>query len=412
MNYENRLITVLLTSFVILSASCSPSDPLAGRAAPGVETDGAMAADRLDRIRTMLEAEAEAGRIGSAVALISHNGEIVFLESVGAFAPGEPMRKDAIFRLASVAKTFAATATMALYESGALSLDDPVSKFIPAYEKVALAGGAAPSRGITIRDLLTHESGLDVDSAAFEAAWAENENAGTTRDLAERMARLPLAAEPGARWNYGYYGSNYEVLAAVLEAASGKPLDALYEELIFGPLGMSDTGFFIPDGKKDRAPAYYRTRDGTIAVATPAGSADVVSPFLSAGGGVRTTAADFHRYCLMLMSGGALDGVRILSPKSVEMMMTDHVGGDAMPWGRGEYGWAFGAAVRNRVRDYDIGSAGTYGWNGGSGATYWIDRKERLIGILFTPSAPPANAEVATRFEVGMYQALTRLNEE
>ena len=377
-----------------------------------------ISSQRLVRLKAMMQSEVDRGHIGSAIGLVARQGKIVFLEAVGEHAPGVAITPSAIVRLASSAKSFTAAATMVLYEEGKLRLDDPVADYIPAWvdAKVTVTDpglGAAtlvePSRPVTIRDLLTHESGIDVASDAFEQAWRATESSTTTLDLAERMARIPMVAHPGTRWDYGYYGSNYEILAAVLEQASGMTLEALFQEKLFKPLGMEDSYFFVPDGKAQRLSAIYQMRDGQLSIKRPAGEESERSTFLSGGGGVRSTIADFHRFCQMLLNGGVVDDVRILSPKSVQMMMTDHAGPELQPFGDAEYGWGFGATVRRQVKDGDIGSAGTYAWNGGTGTAFWIDPKEDLIGIVFAPYWPPAHNELRKKFEVGMYQAVVSI---
>jgi CubicO group peptidase (beta-lactamase class C family) len=361
----------------------------------------------------MLESAVDARNIGSAVALIARDDDIVYLEAVGEAAPGVPMFEDAIMRLASVGKAFTAVAAMILYERGVLELDDPVSKFIPAFAEAKVAvdgsdGGSAlvdPARPTTVRDLLTHTGGLSVASDEFEEAWQATE-ATTTRDLAERIARTPMPAHPGETYEYGYYGSHYEVLAAVIEAASGQTLEAFLNENVFGPLGMNDSYFWVPEAKVDRLTAIYKLRGEPLSIDRARGDETERTTFFSGGGGVRSTVRDVFRFGQMILNGGALEGVRILSPKTVDLMSTDHVG-DLMTWGGGEYGWGFGFAVRRRVRDYGIGSVGTLGWTGGSGAQWWVDPEEGLVAVLVTPFAPPPYWPVHERFERMMYAAVT-----
>lgn len=372
-------------------------------------------AARLARIGEMLRSEVEAGRVGSAVALVARDGRVAFLEGYGEAAPGIPMRTDAIARLASVGKGFTAVAAMVLYERGLLNLDDPVSDYVPAYAETRVAGSrpdgaralVEPDRAVTVRDLLTHTSGLTVTGEAFEEAWAATNASTTTRDLAERIARIPMASQPGERFDYGAYGSQYEVLAAVIEAASGRTLEEVFDEEIFGPLEMMDSHFWVPDPKRDRLATIYRYRNGELGVALPRGEETPRTTFLSGGGGVRSTVADVLRFGRMLLNGGELDGVRILSPKSVALMRTDQVG-HLRPWGQEEWGWGFGFSVRRRVRDGDIGTAGTFGWNGGSGAQYWVDPVEGIVAVLLTPTMPPPRWDVFERFDRLVYAAIER----
>lgn len=375
-----------------------------------------MSTVRLDRIGEMMRAEVAAGHVGSAVGLVARDGRIVFLEAVGEAASDVPMFEDAIMRLASVGKGFTAVAALILYERDVLGLDDPVAGYIPAYADVQVAqdgdGGGEPElvepkRPVTVRDLLTHTGGLTMTGEAFEEAWSATQGKTTSRDLAERIARIPLHAHPGEAYQYGSYGSSYEVLAAVIEAASGQTLEAFLEENLFHPLGMDDSHFWVPEEKLDRLAAIYRMRDGELSVDRARGDETPRTTFVHGGGAVRATVRDVLRFGRMLLNGGELDGVRILSAKTVALMTTDHVG-DLLPWGEGEFGWGFGVAVRRRVRDYGIGTAGTFGWNGGSGAEYWVDPVEGIVAVLVAPYAPPAHWEINLKFERLMYAAVVR----
>jgi CubicO group peptidase (beta-lactamase class C family) len=369
--------------------------------------------ERLERLHAMLEAEVTAGHLGSGVGLVARDGLIVYLGAVGEAAPGVPMFTDAIVRLASVGKGFTAVAALILYERGELDLDDRIADYIPTFSKARVAvtdaDGAtkfiAPERPLTIRHLLTHTGGLDLSSEAFERAWMATEAKTTTRDLAERIARLPMPAHPGTAFEYGSYGSSYEVLAAVIEQVSGRTLEEFFDENLFRPLGMTDSHFWVPESKLERLATIYRTRNGQLTVERPRGEETPRTTFMSGGGGVRSTVRDMYRFGQMLLNGGELDGVRILSPKTVSLMTTDHVA-ELQPWGQTEYGWGFGAAVRNRVRDDGIGSAGTFGWNGGSGAIYWVDPLEGIVAVLVTPVGPPPRWDIFDKFERLMYAAI------
>lgn len=369
--------------------------------------------ERLDRLQAMLESETDAGRLGSGVGLVARDGRIVYLGAVGEAAPDVPMFTDAIMRLASVGKGFTAAAALVLYERGELDLDDPVADYIPEFRESRVANVdadgdttlVAPADPVRVRHLLTHTAGLNLASDAFEQAWMATEARTTTRDLAERIARLPMPTHPGEAFEYGYYGSSYEVLAAVIEEVSGQTLEAFFDENLFRPLGMTDSHFWVPEQKLGRLATIYRTRDGRLTVERARGDETQRSRFMSGGGGVRSTVADVFRFGQMLMNGGELDGIRILSPKTVELMTTDHVG-HLRPWGQTEYGWGFGVAVRNQVRDDGIGSARTFGWNGGSGALYWVDPAEGIVAVLVTPVGPPPRWDIFEKFERLVYAAL------
>lgn len=375
----------------------------------GVEADivEGMSATRLQWIDHHLQREVERRHIGSAVGLIARNGKIVYHGAYGEADPEVPMFEDAIVRLASVGKGFSAVATLILYERGVLSLEDPVSQYIAGFAGVRGPAGEEPSRPIRIYDLLTHTSGLVVEGDTFGEAYeaTAGTKGKTAHDLAELLAAMPLAAQPGDAFNYGWFGSSYDVLGAVLERASGQRLDDLFRESIFEPLRMDDTYFWVPGHKQDRYPAIYRTRGGELQLHSRRGEENEPGTFVSGGGGVRSTAADLFRFGQMLLNGGELDGARLLSPKTVELMTTDHVGG-LLPWGAGEFGWGFGVEVRKRVRSYGLGSVGSFGWEGGTGAQYWVDPTERIVAVLLTPTMPPRHAEVFELFQRSMYAAI------
>ncbi|HXV77744.1 MAG TPA: serine hydrolase domain-containing protein [Candidatus Polarisedimenticolaceae bacterium] len=393
---------------------CARSERPAAAASP--EALG-FSSERLDRIRQLLRSEVEQRHIGSAVALIARDGKIALVDAVGLADDETPMFDDAIMRLASAGKTFTATAIMILYERGALNLDDPVSKFIPAFSASRVSETdprsgeqrlVAPKRPVEVRDLLTHTAGLDISSEAFEQAWNEvtNDPSATTRDLAERIARLPLRTHPGEVFEYGSYGSCYEVLAAIVEQASGTTLEQFLDDHLFGPLGMQDSHFWVPEEKQARLARIYRTRNGELSVDRERGDETRRTSYIAGGGGVRSTVRDLFRFAQMLLDGGEIDGVRILSPKTVSLMMTNHAG-NLVPYGDGEFGWGFGGEVRLRVLEHGIGSVGTFGWAGGSGAKYWIDPQEKIVAVVVAPTAPPAHWELMEKFERGMYAALT-----
>ena len=258
--------------------------------------------------------------------------------------------------------------------------------------------------------LLTHTAGLDVASEAFEALWDEAmaEDSISTVEFAERLAAEPLVSQPGERFDYGYYGSTYEVLAAVIEVAAGQRLDIFTTKSIFEPLGMTDSYFIVPEHKHHRLAARYGFDSaGALEIATHAG---IESPpggrFISGGGQVRTTIGDFYRFARCLLNGGELDGVRILDDEMVRRMMSPIVDASTFGSSSGDYGWGYGGSVRARVKPGDLGSVGTYTWNGGTGTYYWIDPERRLIGILFTPVRPPSPWELLLEFEEAVYRAL------
>jgi CubicO group peptidase (beta-lactamase class C family) len=346
---------------------------------------------------------------GSAVALVARDGRVVFHEAFGEMEPGVPMTRDAISRMASIGKTITAVAVLMLYEEGRLRLSDPVSRFIPEFSKVAVAGpgaqadGVAPERPVTVHDLLTHQAGLVAEGKALDALW---ESAPTVDEFARRIAAIPLRFQPGTRFEYG---PSYEVLAAVVERAGGLSFGDFLQRRILSPLRMIDTSFFVPAEKRDRyAGIYQKDPAGGLSMFRRRGQEEAPTQFTSGGGGLRGTVGDYHRFARMLLNEGELDGERLLSPKTVRLMITDHVPGK-LPGE--EYGWGLGTSVRTRVLSDGIGSVGSYGWNGGTGTLYLVDPLERLIVVVFVPTQPRTpgvwgSSDVRKDFVTAVYQAI------
>lgn len=396
-----RLLCALL---VAGAAGCAPA-----RDDPG----SALRPGGAEELRAFLQREVRRGIVGSAVGLVAIDGEIVFLEAAGEADPGVPMTTDAIARLASTTKPIVAAATMILVEEGRLRLEDPVSRYLPAFGELRIPDvdgrPVLPDRPVTVHHLLTHTGGLAVRGAEFEAAWADAMAADAidTREFAARIARIPLLSQPGERFDYGYYGSSYEILAATLEAASGEPLDRLLEDRIFEPLQMVDTGFHVPPEKRDRLAARYRRTDGKLEVDARRGEETPPTRFLSGGGGLRATVGDYARFAECLRNGGTLGGARILSAESARQMTTDRVP-DLDPFDDETLGWGFGGSVRRRTRTDAPEAAGTYGWNGGTGTLFWIDPESRLTAVLFVPFRPPPPVGVYDGFRRAVHAALPR----
>jgi CubicO group peptidase (beta-lactamase class C family) len=368
-----------------------------------------VSAVRLERAGAILKRAIDDGVAGSAVGLVARDGQVVFHQAYGEMEPGVPMTRNAISRMASIGKTITAVAVLILYEEGRLRLSDPVSRFIPEFSEVRVAGpgtgGAAlvaPARPVTIHDLLTHQAGLAPDGEALDRLW---ESAQTVDEFARRIAAMPLRFQPGARFEYG---PAYEPLAAVVERASGLSFSAFLQQRILSPLHMVDTCFFVPEEKRDRlAGMYQKDSSGRLSLFRRRGQEEAPTQFTSGGGGLRGTVRDYYRFAQMLLNEGELDGVRLLSPKTVQLMTTDHTTGS----GAGDdYGWGLGTSVRVKVRD-GIGSVGSYGWNGGTGTLYLVDPLERLVVVVFVPSQPRTagiwgQSDVRNDFVTAVYQAI------
>ena len=370
----------------------------------------------------MIQRHIDAGDISGAVTLVARKGRIAHLEAHGLMdiEAKTPMAKDALFRIASMSKVVTGTAIMMLVEEGKIRLTDPVSKFIPEFrgQKVAVAlpagrGGAAPGanaapqfytvpaeREITIRDLLTHVSGLGSgtlsNSDLARVARRDNENLAA---YIPRLGTTALEFQPGSRWAYSP-GAGFETLGRIVEIASGQSFDQFLRQRIFDPLGMKDIFFYLDAAHQPRQVALYqRSAGGLQKQATNPGS----QVYFSGAGGLLSTAEDYLPLGQMLVNGGQLNGKRLLGPRTVEMMSSVHVP-DTLP-GR-QRGEGFGLSVRvisDHVARASAVSTGSYGWDGAFGTHLWIDPKEQIVGVLMIQTA---NQEVGRDFEQAVMQAV------
>ncbi len=379
---------------------------------------------RLERLERFMQASVEEGRLAGAVTLIARRGKVAHLGAYGALDPAAaiPMPADAVFRVASQTKAVTSAAVMVLLEEGRLLLHDPVSKFIPEFKetKVAVPGkGRRPGRydvvpadrEITIRDLLTHTSGISYGDGPARAEYAsagiqgwffadKPEPMGT---YIRKLAGIPFDAQPGRKWIYGF---STDVLGHVVETVSGMSLAEFIDKRISGPLRMEDTHFFLPKEKLDRfTPVYGVGEDGSLELVETAGdNAYVRGPrrCYSGGAGLLSTAEDYARFLLMLLYGGEYGGARILSPKSVELMTTDHVG-DL----RGSQGFGLGFWITDRLGPTgELGSVGSFGWGGAYHTTYWVDPAERLVAVFMTQLLPAGEGGLQAKFRSLVYQSI------
>ena len=390
---------------------------------------GGMSSQRLDRVGQMLKAQIERERFPGAVAIVARKGKIVYFEAFGQRDPqtGAPMSKDAIFRLYSMTKPFTSVAAMMLVEDGKLTLADPVSKHLPQLAKLQVAVAKQDADGktsytlvpaaneITIQDLLRHTSGIVyggfTPNSHIKEAYAANKvgwDDQTPEEQLERLAKVPLAHQPGTVWEYSL---STDILGRVVEKVSGTTLGAVLNERLFAPLKMPDTSFVVPQGKVARLAQAYAVDKAT---GNPIKMLDVtVQQKNDAGGaGSAGTAADYARFCQMLLNGGQLNGVRLLGRATVAYMATDHLDTikTAVPNALAGYGFGLGFSVRkNDGVSNLIGSTGEYGWGGAAGTTFWIDPKEQVIGIVMTQTNFGTAAQRLDRglFRHAVYQALT-----
>lgn len=404
-----RLIACLLTCAALLVAQPLPmSTP---------EKEG-MSTERLARLHDYFDGSVKRGDRPGFLTMVVRNGRIADWRAYG-FRDLErrlPMEKDTIFRIWSMSKVVTSVAAMMLVEEGKLSLSDPVSKYIPEFKSIrVLTGGSADApqladavRPVTIRHLLTHTSGLTYswgnDPVPELYRRAKIFNVDSLKEFAGRIASLPLIAQPGDRYNYGV---NTDILGYVVEVTSGMPFDKFVQTRILAPLRMNDTFFALPEDRKPRVAKTYTVKDGKLSeFAMDELSYSPTVPF--GGMGLFSTIGDYARFGQMLLNGGQLDGVRLLSRKTVELMTANHLSHLAVPAidPAGAYGFGLGGSVRIDIAKAGIpGSLGQFGWDGAASTYFRMDPKERTISLLFQQYMP-FDPESHAKFSTLVYQAI------
>ena len=363
-----------------------------------------LSAERLGRIGPVIERYIDDELIPGALTLVARHGRIVHLEVRGYRDVAEkiPIAGDTIFRIASMTKPVTSVALMMLYEEAKLQLHDPISKWLPAYEKlqVSLKGSdgrlelVPAQRPITVRHLLTHTAGLATGSSgknveALQEASRIRGRGEVIGDFVDRLATVPLDNQPGVEWVYSRATC---VVGRLVEIISGQTLAEFFQERLFEPLGMVDTHFFLPEMKRERFCAAYRPGEGHRIEPDPQ-TADfwLQSPgvYFMGSGGLVSTAADYFRFADMLLQGGRRDGVRILSRKTVELMTRNHVGDKWLSLGGPGQGFGLGFGVAlDRGRSHTMPTEGSYTWGGAFNTHWWNDPVEKLFGLIMTQVRP------------------------
>ncbi len=412
--------------------------------------------DRLARISDYMNQAVADGTMIGGLAMIARNGRLAYTETWGMMdrEAAKPMTEDAIFRIYSMSKPITAVALMMLYEEGRFFLNDPIAKYIPELANLQVARSTAdaantrivsdgtqsmtigegdqdltgqtrkPGRQPTIRDLLTHTAGFtygvfgntEVDQQYREAGLLTSNP--DLKDFVTKLGQIPLQYDPGTRWHYSV---SVDIQGRLVEVLSSMSFGEFLENRLFGPLDMDDTSFVVPAVKLDRLAQLYTpegTAEGADGFRNMGRGPLVVAPesvsegfmegatFESGGGGLVSTARDYLRFSQMMLNGGELDGVRILSPKTVELITTNHLGEIQMGLGRSGVGFGLGFAVALDQGDIgEIGSPGEYNWGGAAGTRFWIDPEEDLIGIFMVQSIPH-RTRLAQTFKVLTYQAI------
>ncbi len=383
-----RLFSV--AAIVALAPSVFCAGDTLSRAVP--ETVG-MSSERLERILPAVKRYVDEGKLSGVITLVSRQGKVVHFESCGLRdeEAEKAMERDTLVRIYSMTKPIAAVGLMMLHEEGAFQLNDPVAKFIPEFRglKVLEDGEEVePKRKMTVHHLLTHTAGLTygffgntpVDQQYREAGVLGEKN---LEEMIAHLAAIPLQYHPGERWHYSVA---VDVQGALIERLSGMPLDRYFRERIFEPLGMEDTFFQVPEEKVERFAANYRynNRKQQRTLSDAPQKSKFVHPvtFFSAGGGLVSTAADYWKFCQMLLNGGTYNGVRLLGRKTVELMTSNHLPA-VVEEPKRNFGFGLGFRVLLNVPSTGVpGSVGKYSWGGAAGTIFWIDPQEDLIAVV------------------------------
>jgi CubicO group peptidase (beta-lactamase class C family) len=403
---------------------------------PTQAKDAGLSSERLGRITKLFQAEADKGAIPGAVLVVARDGKVVYQQAIG-FQDREKriaMKPDAIFRIASMSKPVTSVAVMLLAEEGKVDLLAPVSRYLPEFKDVKVGvekidfGTGKPilalescQHPMTVQDLLRHTSGLVYgpfgNSLVHQAYNQANlfDRSQTLAEFASKLSKLPLAHQPGSTWEYGM---STDVLGRIVEVASGMPFDQFVEQRITKPLGMHDTGFYLSEAQASRLaePQVDPATGQRPGAASVQDLAKQNVKWFSGGGGMVSTARDYARFCQMLLNGGELDGVRLLSPKAIAAMTADQlppsaprVGGyeDLAPTPEMGQSFGLGFAVRTDAGHSPLsGSVGDYFWAGIHGTYFWVDPKERLCTVMMVQMPFPQSGQYRRAFRELVYGAL------
>jgi CubicO group peptidase (beta-lactamase class C family) len=407
----NPIFVILLAAFSLTGASLPSAKP----------EDVGLSSERLRRIHALVQRHIDAGDITGAVMFVARKGQIAFLEAQGTMdsETKKPMTRDSVFRMASMTKPVIGTAIMMMLEEGKLQLGDPVSKYIPEFKDMKVgvlleAGHGAGNppkfytvpaeRAITVKDLLTHTSGLSSGPMGqSEVAKIRRKPTETLADYVPRLASTPLEFQPGSHWMYSP-SDGFDVLARIVEVTSGIPLDRFLKERIFDPLDMPDTSHYPTDAQMPRlVTAYQKNAEGLVKNENSLSMSSKV--YFAGGGGLVSTIDDYSHFAQMLANGGELNGRRLLSPRTVKLMSSVHIPSTLPGRVTGE---GFGLSVRV-MQDAIAGnhriSDGSFGWSGAYGTHFWIDPQEELVAVMMIQT--PIR-EMRPEFENAVMQAIVK----
>jgi CubicO group peptidase (beta-lactamase class C family) len=430
---------VFLSSSLSINAQSSASNSTTGKEKNTVPVlsesspePAGMSAERLGRIDNLVKEYIDKKWIAGATVLVARDGKIVYYKGLGYddIDKKTSMKKDAICRIASQTKAITSVAVMMLYEEGKILLYDPVSKYIPEFKNPKVLDKFNPAdttyttvpakREITIHDLLTHTSGIGYAQIGSKESNAIYYKAGVVGgigvdkivlgDKMKILGGLPLMHQPGEKWTYGL---NADLLGYLIEVVSGMSLDEFFRKKIFEPLGMKDTYFYLPKGKRNRLATLYSEDstkhiikdgetyelNGTMYVNYP----NMNGTYYSGGGGLSSTAYDYSIFMQMLLNGGEYNGKRILSRASIRMMTSNQIGD--IDFGDDKFGLGFGIVTEKGAAKTPV-SPGTFSWGGMFSSSYWIDPKEKIIAQFFLQQFPNSHGEIHDKFKALVYQAI------
>jgi CubicO group peptidase (beta-lactamase class C family) len=421
--FVRAFVSVVFVSALFASSLCAAALPR------GTPEEVGLSSQRLAQLKPVLQSYVDAGRLPGSVTLVARRGKVVFLEGVGQRdrEAKSAMRPDSIFRIASQTKALVSVGIMMLQEQGKLLISDPLYKYIPEFRETKVAvrkeGGGydvvKAKRPITLRDLLTHTSGIGYGTGIAAEEWKKagiqnwyfadrNEPVSA---VVTRMAALPADAQPGEQWVYGY---SVDILGVVIERVSGQSLADFLKSNLTAPLGMSDTNFYLPKDQRDRLVTVYSAGDDgkltrpTDMAATfwQAQGAYIEGPrkAFSGGAGLLSTAENYATFLQMMLNGGELDGRRYLSRKTVELMTSNHLRNVAFRDGVG-FGLGFSVVTDEGARG-EPGSVGEYGWGGAYHSTYWVDPREQLVVVHLTQVLPAGDLDDFGKVRAIVYQAI------
>ena len=420
---KQRLLFLHLLSFFFLQFILTGQELI-----PTLPENVGISSERINNLNSVLQNYVDDNSISGAVALVARKNKIVFFDAVGKsdIEKNKVMEKDAIFRIASQSKAIISVGVMILQEQGRLLISDELGDYIPEFKKTNVEelnkeGGyeiVDAKRPITIRDLLTHTSGIGYGYGLSKDLWEEAKIQGwyfadrnePILETVKRIASLPFEAHPGEKFVYGY---NTDILGAVIEVISGQSLETFLQNRILTPLGMNDTHFYLPKSKVSRLATVYSSGDYGIVKAPVDGTmvsqgAYVKGPrkSFSGGAGFLSTALDYAKFLQMMLNGGKFDEKRIISRKSIELMTTDHLDQATFEWTKGTgFGLGFSVLTNLGLRG-EYGTLGEYGWGGAYHSSYWVDPKEELLVVYLTQLIPAKKINDHGKLRAQVYQSL------